>query len=136
MHCVKQFSLNSISEVPWQQMVSVGSMLHLYYQKVVFSSGQGFVILSFLTMTPVIKLSLCCLQTDKGFDRHTFEKQMAVMRGQVSRLFFVLANLSIKLQTSIMKRGKLITGWCASRCNQYKSMWTSLKKIFVKPRHT
>ena len=29
-------------------------------------------------------LFLSCLQTDKGYDQSTFDKQMAVMRGQVS----------------------------------------------------
>ena len=30
----------------------------------------------------------CLLQTDKGFDKHIFEKQMSVMRGQVSLTIF------------------------------------------------
>lgn len=31
-------------------------------------------------------LTTLCLQQDKGFDRHLYEKQMSVMRGQILNL--------------------------------------------------
>ena len=41
---------------------------------------------------------LSILQTDKGFDRHLFEKQMSVMRGQVLNLSQALKDGKSPLQ--------------------------------------
>ena len=38
------------------------------------------------------------LQTDKGFDRHLFEKQMSVMRGQILNLTQALKDAKSPLQ--------------------------------------
>ena len=39
-----------------------------------------------------------CFQTDKGFDRHLFEKQMSVMRGQILNLSQALKDGKSPLQ--------------------------------------
>lgn len=44
-----------------------------------------------------VLLDCLSLQRDKGYDRSTFDKQMAVMRGQVSSAYFPLQLSTVKL---------------------------------------
>ena len=55
-----------------------------------------------------------CFQTDKGFDRHLFEKQMSVMRGQILNLSQALKDGKSPLQlvqmpVVIVERSELIS---------------------------